>query len=194
MNKDGASIQDFFIYLVGPNGEMMKKRGKIIIVSLLVFLLIFVLPGLFVKKIRFSTSTGIKKPLSSVFITFGDPARLSQWMSGFEKIDHLQGMPFCEGSKYRLTLNIDGRRFTVVEEIIKITWKKHLIVDMTSEKADILMDLYFFRLGEQTMIEGTYEVKANNLSTRILLPWIKPLIRKKIGEELEQFREMMEKS
>ncbi len=172
----------------------MKKRGKIIILLLLVLLLIFVLPGLFVKKVHFSTRTAIKKPLSSVFITFGDPARLAQWMTGFEKIDHLQGMPFCEGSKYRLTLNIDGRRFTVVEEILKITWKKHLIVDMKSEKADILMDLYFFRLDDQTMIEGTYNVQGNDLKTRILLPWIKPLIRKKIAEELEQFREMMEKS
>lgn len=170
------------------------KRGKIILSVLLLLLLVFLLPGLIQKKVTFTTSLKIKKPLSSVFVTMGDPARLSQWMTGFEKIDHVQGMPFCEGSKYRLSLDVDNRKYTVLEEIVKITWKKHLIVDMHTKELDMRVDLIFFRLDDQTVIEGTYTLMANTPLVRILLPWMKPKIRRKIESELERFREMMEKS
>ena len=170
----------------------MKRVRKIIWLALLLAMLIFILPGLLKKDVTFHTDTKIRKPLTSVFVTMGDPSRLANWMSGFEKIKLLQGMPFCEGSKYRLTLNLDNKRFTVVEEIVKITWKQHLVVNMKTDKADMLMDLYFFQMDDFTVIKGTYTVKGNSFGMRLLLPWIKPVIRRRIAGELEEFRKMME--
>ncbi len=167
---------------------------KILLYLLGVLLLIFVLPGIFTGKIHFNTKTEIRKPLNSVFVTLGDPARLSHWMTGFEKIEHLRGMPFCEGSSYRLEMNLNGRKYSVIEEIVKITWKKHLVLQMRSEKTDMLLDLYFFYLNDHTVIEGAYTVKANTFGMRILLPWLKPVIRHRMENEMEQFRKMMEKS
>ncbi len=173
---------------------MRKKGKKILIYLFILLLLIFLLPGIFIGKIRFTSRTEIAKPLSSVYVTLGDPSRLSHWMSGFEKIEHLKGMPFCEGSTYRLGINMNGKKIWVTEEIVKITWKKHLVLKMSWEKADMLADLYFFYLNDHTVIEGTYVVEANSLGMRFLLPWLKPVIKNKMESEMEQFRKMMESS
>ncbi len=172
----------------------MRKSVKVLLYLLIILLLVFVLPGIFTGKIHFNTKTEIQKPLSSVFVTIGDPARLAHWMTGFEKIEHLKGMPFCEGSSYRLTMNLNGKRFKIIEEIEKITWKKHLVVKMRSENSDMLADLYFFYLDGRTVIEGSYTIEPNTFGMRILLPWLKPVIRHKVEAQLDQFREMIEQA
>ena len=170
----------------------MRKSVKFLLYLLIILLLVFVLPGIFTGKIHFKTKTEIKKPLSSVFVTIGDPARLAHWMTGFEEIEHLKGMPFCEGSSYRLTMNLNGKRFKVIEEIEKVTWKKHLVVKMRTEKSDMLADLYFFYLDNRTVIEGSYTIVPNTLGMKFLLPWLRPVIRQKVKTQLDQFREMIE--
>ncbi len=172
----------------------MKKTGKILLLLLLLLLLVLVLPGLINKQVTFHTKVEINKPLSSVYITIGDPARLSHWMTGFKKIEHIQGMPFCEGSKYRLTFADGDRIHTIIEEIIKITWKKHLVIDMHTDEMDMRMDLFFFQVDDLTVVEGTYLLTANSFRMRILLPWVKPAIKKRIEEEFGYFKKMMEKS
>jgi len=171
----------------------MKRIRKYIFGGIVGGLLIFILPGLLTKEVTFTTDTSIKKPLSSVYITMGDPARLSGWMSGFEKIEHVQGMPFCEGSKYLMTIDHHGKKIRVLEEIVKITWKKRLKMKMSLDHAEMLADLFFFQIDDETIIKGTYTVQGKSLWMRILLPWIKPGIRRSIEEQLDDFREMMEK-
>ena len=172
----------------------MKKTWKILLSLLFLLLLVFLLPGMINKEVTFHTKLKINKPLSSVYITMGDPGRLSHWMTGFKKIEHLQGMPFCEGSKYRLTFSDGDHTYTIIEEIIKITWKKRLVVDMHADEMDIRMDLFFFRMDDLTMIEGTYTLKPNTFWMRILLPWVKPAIKKRIEEEFGYFKKMMEET
>ncbi len=171
----------------------MKWTRKIAAGFVGIALLVFILPGLFTPKITFTTDTTVRKPLSSVYITMGDPSRLARWMNGFEKIEHVRGMPFCEGSTYRMTLNLKGRNVKVMEEIIRITWKKRLTMKMSLENMDMTADLIFFQIDESTVIKGTYDLRGRTWWMRLLLPWMKPVIRRDIERQLDDFREMMEK-
>ncbi|MCD6202680.1 MAG: SRPBCC family protein [Bacteroidales bacterium] len=171
----------------------MKKSWKISIGAFVLLLLVFILPGLVTRKVSIKTVTHIRQPLTRVFVTFGDPARLREWMEGFEKIEHIYGLPFSEGSKYRLTFTVGDKKMSAVEEIIKVDWKKHLVIDVEMSRGHVYADMYFFQMDKFSEIAGTFTFTGNDPITRILLPWMKPFIQKKLEHGLDRFRVMMEK-
>ncbi len=171
----------------------MKKTWKIIIGVFVLLLLVFILPGLVTRNVKIKTVTHIRQPLARVFVTFGDPVRLREWIEGFEKIEHIYGLPFSEGSKYRLTFRIGDKKMSAVEEIIKVDWKKHLMIDVEMSRGHVTADMYFFQMDKYSEIAGTFTLSGNDPVTRILLPWMKPFIKKKLENGMNRFREMMEK-
>ncbi len=172
----------------------MKKKWKIITGVFLLLLLIFIIPGLVSSGIKMKTVTHIRQPLTRVFLTFGDPVRLPEWMEGFEKIEHIYGLPFAEGSKYRITVKKGGNKIIAVEEIIKVDWKKRMVLDMKTPEGSVRADIYFFQMDDYAEIMGNFTVTGGDLFTRILLPWMKPVIRKKLNNGMDRFRQMMEKN
>ena len=171
---------------------MSGKKNKIVLTVIAAIIVVLILPGLFSGNVDIKTVTRIKQPLSRVFITFGDPVKLPDWMEDFKKIEHVSGLPYTEGSKYRVTFSAGHKEVTAIEEILKVDWKKRLKIKMKMPGLDITADLYFFQMDNYTEMQGSYIFTGKNVLTRLMLPWMKPAIRKKITNGMDRFRMMME--
>ena len=170
----------------------MRRKINIVLTVIAVLIVVLVLPGLITGKVDIKTVTRINQPLSRVFITFGDPLKLPEWMKNFKKIEHVSGLPYTEGSKYRVTFISGHKQVTALEKIMKVDWKKRLTINMEMPDLDVTADLYFFQMDNYTEIQGSYIFTGKNLFSRLILPWIKPAITKKITNGMDRFRMMME--
>ena len=184
----------FLTNMFWNNSTRMKRKWKIFTGTIVLLPLIFILPGLVTPKIKIKTNTRIKQSLTKVFVILGNPVRLSEWMDGLEKIEHIYGLPFSEGSKYRFTYTVGNSKLSAVEEIVKVDWKKRLVIDVKMSKCDIYMDMYFFQMDNYSEILVTYTLSGNDPVARLMLPWMKPMIKKKLKKGMNRFSEMMEKT
>ncbi|NOY38161.1 MAG: SRPBCC family protein [Chlorobi bacterium] len=170
---------------------MFKKLIKYILPALIILL---ILPGLVTRKVKVTTKVAVQKPIAAVYIGLADPAKLPYWFEGFQKIEHLQGMPFVPGSVYRITWERKGQTFSAVEKVVKIDWKKNLKLEMHIRGLQIDSDIYFYEIEDKTYVDGTHLISAKGLVKKILLPWAKPWIKKELYQNFMHFKEMMEAS
>lgn len=170
---------------------MAKKLIKYILPAIIILV---ILPGLVTQHVKLSTKTAVNKPVNAVYIGLADPARLPYWFEGFQKIEHIQGMPFVEGSVYRIIWERKGKIFSATEKVVTLDWKKNLKLEMKINGLTITSDFYFYLVNDQTIVDATHMLSAHGIGKRILLPWAKPWIRKELESNFEHFRKMMEAS
>jgi hypothetical protein len=166
-------------------------RKKTCIFVLIGLFLLLILPGLVIRNVKISTKIAIHKPVSAVYVGLADPTNLPYWFEGFQKIEHIQGMPMVPGSIYRITWKKEGHVYSAMEKVEKLDWKKNLKLEMLFRGFRINSDLYFFEIDKITYVKGTHVVSAHGLWNRIILPWARHRIKKEIEQNLDRFKDMM---
>ena len=168
----------------------MRKKLFLYVIPLL--LVLFVLPGLVKKSFTINTRVDVRRELKDVYVGLADPAKLAYWFDGFSKIEHVQGMPFVTGSVYRITWERQGKTYSALEKVVEIDWRKHLKLEMKINGITMVSDYYFYLIEDRTVVDGVHHLSAQKAGKKILLPWAKPMIRKELNRNFENFRKMME--
>lgn len=153
---------------------------------------IFLSIGIVIPKIDYESRIEIEKPVVIVYNAFTNYTLMDNWLTGFQKIEQLEGKPGAIGSKYLLTLKKNDDSFTVIENVVDAQEYERLIVRGEQETMWVLSTIKFRSYHSITEIIFLRSVKGKNLIWRSLLPFYKNQMEQELAKDLINLKNVLE--
>ena len=170
----------------------MRKVLKIVVVLIILVPLVFFLPGIFIKSVTIEQDLDIERPPKNVFFTLINPGKMEKWIPGFKKVETLDGFIHGVGSRFLLTLAIQGKEYKIVQEITVFNWKEELGIKYIMPRVVIETNIQLTALNRKTNLKIRHNLIGNNIFWRSLLVWAKPFSRKYFDKVFLDFKNVLE--
>ena len=161
------------------------------ILGLLVF--IFLLTGLFIKKVDYEVVVEVEKPLEETWTLFNDHTIMDQWVKGVKSFDPIEENESMVGNKYRMIVEDQGREVEMIETIT--AWVPNEKVGMQFEAGEMFKenDIRFAFENGKTVITNDASCAGTTYLTKCMFPYFKSMFKKIDQEMLDDFKSMAEK-
>jgi carbon monoxide dehydrogenase subunit G len=171
---------------------MKYLKYAAIILSLLVVL--FLLLGVIKPTIEYDCEITVDKPLQECWDVTQDPAKMTEWMSGFKRFEHVSGEPGQVGAVSNVIFESNGSEVVIKETIIQII-PNHSI-EMSFEN-DMMQMEYVMRMkanGESTEIETYTLVEGNDMITKSFIALDPGAFRSQEDTNLDMLKKTIEEN
>lgn len=139
-------------------------------------------------------SVVIERPAAEVFPWLIEPYRLTRWIDGLESSTPVVGNSAVKGAKSREVILVDGKRFTMLTEIVDIRRDSLLSVHITSEPAGFSVDAVYqlTSTGGGTRLHYVGHADYEGVFTRMMEPLITPQSQKKVEADMKRLKDLVE--
>ncbi len=111
----------------------MKKILLAVLLLIGVLIVIFLSPSVLRPTLTHETKVTIGKPLEGVWDKFSDPGNMGKWLDGFKSIETISGEPETVGSRHRIVIEKDGRRFEAIETVKEFVPQKRVAFELDGD-------------------------------------------------------------
>lgn len=139
------------------------------------------------------TIVTVNKPIKKTFNSFLDENFMSQWISGFQKIEIIRGEPKQQHSKYILTLDFEGKLTAVTQEIVEVIDQQFLYIRMEHPDVITYSEISFSPISiDSTKVHCLCKVMGKGFKIKMLMPVIKSVLDTRQQKDYKKFRELLE--
>ncbi len=139
------------------------------------------------------TIVTINKPIRKTFDSFLDESYMSQWVSGFQKIELIRGEPKKQHSKYILTLDFEGKPVAVTQEIIELIDDEYLCLRMEHPEIITYSEITFSSINvDATKVFCNCKIVGKGFKIKMLMPVVKNILDARQQRDYKVFREILE--
>jgi uncharacterized protein YndB with AHSA1/START domain len=138
------------------------------------------------------TSAVINSSVNKAWSYITDPERLKFWLTGFKSYGYISGIKGEIGCISKLAFMENGREVVVTEEIMNIVPNKEIRIKMENDDFTIYTGFSFKELNGKTEITQTEEVKPKKFMMKLLIPLVSSHMKKKMNNELQNFKKYVE--
>jgi len=137
------------------------------IISILIIL--FLIIGLIKPSTSYNCEIMVDKPIEESGYVAQDEERMSEWLEGFKKIEHVSGTPKTVGNVSNVYFTINGKEMVVKRTITAI--KLFESVESVSETDFMNMEysVKMTAIGEKTKISSSTTVKGNGMFAKSMM-------------------------
>ncbi len=139
---------------------MKYIAGISISISFLVFA--FIAYGYFSPAIDHTAKEEVNAPLDKCWGFFKKVHRMDEWISGFKKIEIIEGFPNRPGSKFRVILEKDGEEISLVQTVIAYEEGKVFSFNMENDQVFGHTEISFEHEDGKTYIDYRQILKGTN--------------------------------
>jgi uncharacterized protein YndB with AHSA1/START domain len=138
-----------------------------------------------------TATVDIAAPRHRVFSFMTNPDYVTRWQP-----DVVQSIPLTDGSmrrgaRWRVTVQEYGRRFDVDTSVVDMALDERLVFETSAPTANVQVEYRFFDHGPNTRVELIATLKPRGIM-RIVFPFAKGMIRRKVASRLDLLREVIE--
>jgi uncharacterized protein YndB with AHSA1/START domain len=138
-----------------------------------------------------TATVDIAAPRHRVFSFMTNPDYVTRWQP-----DVVQSIPLTEGgmqrgARWRVTVQEYGRRFDVDTSVVDMALDERLVFETSAPTANVQVEYRFFDHGPNTRVELMATLKPRGIM-RIVFPFAKGMIRRKVASRLDLLREVIE--
>ena len=152
----------------------------------------FLLIGVFMARLDYKIAFEVHKPADQTFKAFMDVTLMSEWMTGFKRMETLSGKPGEVGSKYRLVFAEGDKDVIVDEEVIALEENELFIFSMAN---DFLSGTGEFRFAEnngKTTVTYINDTAGKNIVYKSLLALFRSDIMERNKKDFEKLKTIIE--
>lgn len=152
----------------------------------------FLLIGVFMARLDYKIAFEVNKPADQTFKAFMDVTLMSEWMTGFKRMETLSGKPGEVGSKYRLVFAEGDKDVIVDEEVIALEENELFIFSMAN---DFLSGTGEFRFAEnngKTTVTYINDTAGKNIVYKSLLALFRSDIMERNKKDFEKLKTIIE--
>ncbi len=170
----------------------MNRILKLIIGILVTLILIFLMAGLFVPKVSYSTSVTVNKPLQVTWEQFNDRGAIQNWIPEVQHIKILKETPQVIGSQYQMYVDSGKGEIIMTETVTEFVPPEKVGLEYNAGQM-LKRDKFSFS-GDTTTttISGTHICRGSNYIHRCLFAFFKGMFRNTDQKYLDQFRDWTE--
>ncbi len=171
-----------------------RRAATWVAVALALFILVMVGLGRRPSAGKNEYSVIIDRPASEVFPWLVEPYRLTRWIDGLESSTPVVGNSAVKGARSREVILVDGKRYTLITEIIDVRKDSLLSVHITSEPAGFSVDAIYDLTpsGGGTRLHYVGHADYADVFARIMEPLITPRSQKKVEADMKRLKDLIE--
>ena len=134
----------------------------------------------------------VDRPLAQTFGVFMDVSRMSEWVSGFQRMEPISGTPHTPGSKYRIFLLENGREVEQIETVTSVDSDKLFAIFSDQKTIQSKTEIHFSREIDHTRISARTDVRTKTILWKFLLPLLKSHISRQQQSGYRKLKRIIE--
>lgn len=139
------------------------------------------------------TTIIINKPIKEVWTFFENPDNLKLWLSGFQKAEHISGVPGKPGAKAKHYFLEKSKELIMEEEIIEVISEKKFVGTLGSPMMLNTVTNYFNDLGNgRTEYSISSDTQFKGFLWKQLGPLMKGEFKKRQERDMQTLKEVLE--
>jgi uncharacterized membrane protein len=141
----------------------------------------------------FSHSIEVGRPPDAVFPWLLEEDKVPRWMGHIERYEQVGDGPLSTGSRLRQTIELSGSRVSFELEIVRYEPPRAAEARFETNGVEVV-NVYALELaGAVTRLTQTMEAKARGLAARMLIPVVQPRLERKLADDLERLRALLDR-
>src|SRR5687767_4769587 len=159
---------------------------------IIILIILFLIIGLVKPSISYTCEIMVDKPIEESGYVAQDEERMSEWLEGFKRIEHVSGTPKTVGNVSNVYFTINGKEMVVKRTITAI--KLFESVESLSETDFMNMEyrVKMTAIGEKTKISSSTTVKGNGMFAKSLMVFMGGSLKKQEETNLKKLKNTIE--
>ena len=138
-----------------------------------------------------TATVDIAAPRRRVFSFMTNPDYVTRWQPDVVESTPLTDGGMQRGARWRVTVQEYGRRFDVETSVVDMALDQRLVFETSAPTANVQVEYRFFDHGLNTRVELVATLTPRGFM-RIVFPFAKGMIRRKVASRLDLLREVIE--
>ncbi len=169
------------------------KVLKIIAGAIATLFIIYLLIGVFVPTVNYTTEVEVNKPLKESWAVFKDESKVNDWVTGIKSMELIEGTKGTVGAKTKMNMEQDGQPFELIEEIMEIKEEEKYAVKFDNEMMSQKVDINFKTKDENTtIISVNSEVGGKGMLVKPMFAFMKGSIKKVSDDMYGRLKDLIE--
>lgn len=168
------------------------KYLKYILGILAILIIGFFLLGLIKPELSYDCEIIVDKPLAESWAVTQDEEKMSEWLNGFQKIEHVSGTPETVGAVSDVYFVTDGQEMTIRETITAIAPNESISMTFTSDFMDMDYKLNMNSIDGKTKISSSTNAKGNGMFSKSIMALIGSSIKAQEETNLANLKRTIE--
>ena len=168
------------------------KYLKYILGILAILIIGFFLLGLIKSELSYESEITVGKSLAESWAVSQDEEKMSDWLEGFQKIEHVSGTPGTVGSVSDVYFITDGQEMVIRETITEIVPNESVSMTFESDFMDMDYKLDMISIDNKTKINSSTIVKGNGMLSKSLIALMEGSMKTQEDKNLSNLKKTIE--
>lgn len=159
---------------------------------LVILTIIFLFIGFVKPSISYNCEIMVNKPLEETGYVAQDEERMSEWLEGFIKIEHVSGAPKTVGNVSNVFFINNGKEMVVKRTITAIKLFESIESFNETDFMNMEYNVRMTAIGEKTKISSNTTVKGNGIFYKSLMVFMSGFLKKQENTNLTNLKNTIE--
>lgn len=151
----------------GKDERMKYVKYTLIVLSVL--LVVFLLIGIIIPGISYDCEITADKSLEESWSVAQDEEKMSEWLEGYQKMEHVSGPEGAVGAVSNVYFNNDGQEMVIKETITALQPNESIEMLFESDFMNMDYELRMASDGTKTRISSITQVEGNSMFSRSVI-------------------------
>lgn len=161
--------------------------GIIGILTIIFFVIGFIKPV-----ISYDCEIIVDKPIEEAGYVAQDEERMTEWLEGFKRIEHISGTPKKVGNVSNVYFTTNGKEMVVKRTITDIKLFEYIKSLNETDFMNMEYNVKMTAIGEKTKISSSTTVKGNGILSKSLMVFMGSSLKKQEEKNLANLKKTIE--
>ena len=148
------------------------KYLKYVLVVIAILVIGFLALGLIKSQLSYDCEIIVEKPITESWAVIQDQEKLSEWLIGLQKIEHVSGTPGTVGAVSDVYFKTDGQETTIRETITDIVPNESISMSYGSDFMNMDYNMAMTFINGKTKISTSTTAKGNGMISKSIMALI----------------------
>ncbi len=168
------------------------KYLKYILIILAILVVGFFLIGQIKSEVAYESEIMVNKSLAESWAVSQDEEKMSDWLDGFQKIEHVSGTPGTVGAVSDVYFVTNEQEMIIRETITNIVPNKSISMNFTSDFMDMDYTISMESINEKTKISSSTSSVGNGMVSKSILALVSSSLKTQEETNLTNLKNTIE--
>lgn len=168
------------------------KYIKYTFIGLGIIIVVFLLLGVVKPQVTYDCGVEVNKSLAESWAVSQDQEKMSKWLIGFQKIEHISGVEGEIGAVSDVYFNTDGQEIKIRETITDIKPNESVAMSFTTDFMDMDYTLSMKEIEGKTKIYSNTVAKGNGMVAKSMMVLIGGSLKEQEETNLANLKKVIE--
>lgn len=169
------------------------KYLKYLLGIILLLVLLFIGKGFLTPSISYDSAITVDKPLKEAWAVMNDESKITEWLKGITKIEHVSGEKGTVGAVTKYTFEENGQKSEILETITSISPEESITMTFVMEGVmEMDYKVEFVETAGKTQLKSSTINRGVGVFMRSMMSFMKGSMQKQEDENMGNLKKLID--